>query len=87
MTGTVTDMVSFYTLPSTALNHPVHKDLKAACVLYCISKATPLLQLMEDTLIICKAVSQRAYQHNTAEYIDYALYEDICCPSVTTKLP
>ncbi|XP_039547098.1 glycylpeptide N-tetradecanoyltransferase 1b isoform X2 [Pimephales promelas] len=55
MTGTVTDMVSFYTLPSTALNHPVHKDLKAACVLYCISKATPLLQLMEDTLIICKA--------------------------------
>ncbi|KAK7122881.1 hypothetical protein R3I94_019856 [Phoxinus phoxinus] len=55
MTGTVTDMVSFYTLPSTALNHPVHKGLKAACVLYCISKATPLLQLMEDTLIICKA--------------------------------
>ncbi|XP_056113252.1 glycylpeptide N-tetradecanoyltransferase 1-like [Rhinichthys klamathensis goyatoka] len=55
MTGTVTDMVSFYTLPSTALNHPVHKGLKAACVLYCISKATPLLQLMGDTLIICKA--------------------------------
>ncbi|XP_048035462.1 glycylpeptide N-tetradecanoyltransferase 1b [Megalobrama amblycephala] len=55
MVGTVTDMVSFYTLPSTALNHPVHKGLKAACGLYCISKATPLLQLMEDTLIICKA--------------------------------
>ncbi|KAI2658588.1 Glycylpeptide N-tetradecanoyltransferase 1 [Labeo rohita] len=55
MADTITDMVSFYTLPSTALNHPVHKGLKAACVLYCISKATPLLQLMEDILIICKA--------------------------------
>ncbi|KAL0179784.1 hypothetical protein M9458_025226, partial [Cirrhinus mrigala] len=55
MADTITDMVSFYTLPFTALNHPVHKGLKAACVLYCISKATPLLQLMEDILIICKA--------------------------------
>ncbi|KAL1264201.1 hypothetical protein QQF64_004556 [Cirrhinus molitorella] len=54
MADTITDMVSFYTLPSMALNHPVHKGLKAACVLYCISKATPLLQLMEDILIICK---------------------------------
>ncbi|XP_051529802.1 glycylpeptide N-tetradecanoyltransferase 1-like isoform X2 [Myxocyprinus asiaticus] len=54
--GTVTDMVSFYTLPSTVLNHPVHKSLKAACVLFCVSTATPLLQLTEDILIICKAV-------------------------------
>ncbi|XP_051523434.1 glycylpeptide N-tetradecanoyltransferase 1b isoform X3 [Myxocyprinus asiaticus] len=56
MDSTVTDMVSFYTLSSTVLNHPVHKSLKAACVLYCISMATPLLQLMEDILIICKAM-------------------------------
>ncbi|XP_043109172.1 glycylpeptide N-tetradecanoyltransferase 1b isoform X2 [Puntigrus tetrazona] len=54
MAGTITDMVSFYTRPSAVLNHPVHKGLRAACVLYCISKATPLLQLMEDILIICK---------------------------------
>lgn len=53
--GPITDMVSFYTQSSLVLNHPVHKSLKAACALYCISKATPLQQLMEDILIICKA--------------------------------
>ncbi|XP_056627452.1 glycylpeptide N-tetradecanoyltransferase 1b isoform X2 [Triplophysa dalaica] len=53
--GRITDMVSFYTQPSSVLNHPVHKSLKAACALYCISRATPLQQLMEDILIICKA--------------------------------
>lgn len=52
---TVTDMVSFYTLYSMAQDHQVHKVLKAAYVVYCITKATPLLQLMEDVLVICKA--------------------------------
>ncbi|XP_065098904.1 glycylpeptide N-tetradecanoyltransferase 1b [Paramisgurnus dabryanus] len=53
--GVITDMVSFYTQLSSVLNHPVHKSLKAACALYCISKSTPIQQLMEDILIICKA--------------------------------
>lgn len=55
--GVITDMVSFYTLSSTVLNHLTHRSLKAAYTLYTVATATPLQQLMEDVLIIAKAVS------------------------------
>ena len=32
--GAVTDLVSFYTLPSTVLNHPEHNELRAAYMFY-----------------------------------------------------
>ncbi|EDO34346.1 predicted protein [Nematostella vectensis] len=50
----VTDMISFYTLPSTIMHHPVHKQLKAAYSFYNISTSTPLIQLMQDALILAK---------------------------------
>ncbi|KAI4872371.1 hypothetical protein NFI96_010135 [Prochilodus magdalenae] len=53
--GVITDMVSFYTLSSTVLNHLAHRSLKAAYGLYTVTTATPLQQLMEDILIIAKA--------------------------------
>ena len=29
-TGAITDMMSYYALPSTVMNHPTHKSLRAA---------------------------------------------------------
>lgn len=59
--GLITDMVSFYTLSSTILNHHTHQSLKAAHALYTVTTAAPLQQLMEDVLIIAKAVSLSIY--------------------------
>ncbi|KAM6216202.1 glycylpeptide N-tetradecanoyltransferase 2 [Rhynchocyon petersi] len=52
--GKLTDFLSFYTLPSTVMHHPVHKSLKAAYSFYNIHTETPLLDLMNDALIIAK---------------------------------
>ncbi|KXJ28238.1 glycylpeptide N-tetradecanoyltransferase 2 [Exaiptasia diaphana] len=50
----VTGFISFYTLPSTVMHHPVHKQLKAAYSFYNVSNDVPLLQLMQDALILAK---------------------------------
>eukprot|EP00794_Sanderia_malayensis_P003442 gene3442-3937_t len=52
--GEITDMVSFYTLPSTVMHHPSHKFLKAAYSFYNVSTKTPLCDLMNDALILAK---------------------------------
>lgn len=54
--GQVTDMISFYTLPSTVMHHPVHKQLKAAYSFYNVCQKTPLVDLMQDALILAKQV-------------------------------
>uniref|UniRef100_A0A4W4FSP9 Glycylpeptide N-tetradecanoyltransferase n=1 Tax=Electrophorus electricus TaxID=8005 RepID=A0A4W4FSP9_ELEEL len=53
--GKVTDFLSFYTLPSTIMNHPVHRSLKAAYSFYNVHTDTPLLDLMADALILAKS--------------------------------
>uniref|UniRef100_A0A665WBW5 Glycylpeptide N-tetradecanoyltransferase n=1 Tax=Echeneis naucrates TaxID=173247 RepID=A0A665WBW5_ECHNA len=53
--GTLTDVVSFYSVSSKVLNHPVHTDVKAAHLLYVASSATDLADLMEDTVILAKS--------------------------------
>ncbi|XP_068626221.1 glycylpeptide N-tetradecanoyltransferase 2 [Battus philenor] len=52
--GTITDFVSYYTLPSTVVYHPVHKTLKAAYSFYNVSTKTPWIDLMLDALITAK---------------------------------
>lgn len=54
--GVLTDFLSFYTLPSTVMHHPAHKSLKAAYSFYNVHTETPLLDLMNDALIIAKMV-------------------------------
>ena len=49
-------MISFYTLPSTVMHHPAHKQLKAAYSFYNVSEKTPLVDLMQDALILAKQV-------------------------------
>ena len=54
--GKLTDFVSFYTLPSTVMHHPVHKTLKAAYSFYNVSTRTNWTELMQDGLTVAKNV-------------------------------
>ncbi|KAG6428881.1 hypothetical protein SASPL_106920 [Salvia splendens] len=50
----ITDFCSFYTLPSSILGSQTHSVLKAAYSYYNVSTKIPLLQLMNDALIVAK---------------------------------
>ncbi|KAM7498869.1 hypothetical protein LguiA_023283 [Lonicera macranthoides] len=50
----ITDFCSFYTLPSSILGNQNYSTLKAAYSYYNVSTKTPLLQLMNDALIVAK---------------------------------
>ena len=52
----ITDMVSFYTLPSTVMSHPTHNKLKAAYSFYNVSTITPWVDLIGDALVLAKKV-------------------------------
>ncbi|XP_003383674.1 PREDICTED: glycylpeptide N-tetradecanoyltransferase 2-like [Amphimedon queenslandica] len=53
-TKELTDFVSFYNLPSSVVNHPVHKTLKACYSFYNISTKTPFKELLYDALVLSK---------------------------------
>ncbi|KAM8729515.1 glycylpeptide N-tetradecanoyltransferase 1-like isoform 1-T1 [Acanthopagrus schlegelii] len=53
--GTLTDVVSFYSVSYKVLNHAVHTSLRAAHLLYIASAAANLMDLMEDTLVLAKS--------------------------------
>ena len=55
-TKQITDMVSYYTLPSSVMHHQTHKSLRAAYSFYNVSSATPWLDLMQDALISARNV-------------------------------
>jgi len=50
----ITDLVSFYTLPSTIIGNPNYKTLKAAYSYYNIATTVPLQQLVNDALVFAK---------------------------------
>lgn len=52
--GKITDLVSYYALPSTVMHHPNHKIIKAAYSFYNVSTKTPWCDLMNDALISAK---------------------------------
>jgi glycylpeptide N-tetradecanoyltransferase len=52
--GVITDFGSYYHLPSTIMNHPQHKVLKAAYSFYNVATKTPLNDFMNDILITAK---------------------------------
>ncbi|KAL4190267.1 hypothetical protein AMTRI_Chr07g23860 [Amborella trichopoda] len=53
-THEITDFCSFYTLPSSILGNQNYSTLKAAYSYYNVVTQTPLLQLMNDALIVAK---------------------------------
>lgn len=52
--GKITDLVSYYALPSTVMHHPVHKQIKAAYSFYNVATATNINDLIFDALISAK---------------------------------
>lgn len=52
--GAITDLVSYYTLPSTVMHHPTHKSLKAAYSFFNASTATAWTDLINDALVTAK---------------------------------
>ncbi|KAK9815189.1 hypothetical protein WJX73_010437 [Symbiochloris irregularis] len=50
--GDITDLLSYYTLPSSVLGNDKYDTLKAAFMYYTVAGATPLHQLMNDALIL-----------------------------------
>lgn len=55
--GEITDLVSYYTLPSTVMHHAVHKCVKAAYSFYNVATVTPWTQLIQDALISAKSLN------------------------------
>jgi len=53
-THEITDLTSFYTLPSSILGHPTHKTLKAAYAFYTVATSSPLTTLLKDALIFAR---------------------------------
>ena len=60
VTEEVTDVVSFYHLPSTIVKHPTHRTLYVAYSFYNVALTTPLKDLILDALIIAKKVSSHS---------------------------
>ena len=55
--GTVTDVGSFYHLPSTVMRNPLHDKLNAAYSFYNVATSVEFKVLMNDMLIMAKKVS------------------------------
>jgi glycylpeptide N-tetradecanoyltransferase len=53
-THKITDFTSFYHLPSTVIGHDKHKTLNAAYSFYNVATSVPLVELMQDTLVMAK---------------------------------
>ena len=53
--GAVTDLVSFYTLPSSVLGHPEHSELLAAYMYYTVPGSVSAAQLLGDALVLAAA--------------------------------
>lgn len=59
--GKVTDMVSFYGTAFRVLNHPIHTDLRAAHLLCAVSSVPEPTDLIEDAMVLARAVSDYYY--------------------------
>lgn len=52
--GIVTDVCSFYHLPSSVIGHPKHSKLNAVYSYYNVATTMPFVDLMRDALIIAR---------------------------------
>jgi glycylpeptide N-tetradecanoyltransferase len=55
--GKITDMISFYHLPSTIIGHIKYKTLRAVYSFYNVATSVPLTDLMKDCLIVAKQLN------------------------------
>jgi glycylpeptide N-tetradecanoyltransferase len=52
--GVITDLISFYSLPSTVVNNPMHKSINAAYAFYNVATSMSLQALMTEALILAR---------------------------------
>ncbi|VDD75155.1 unnamed protein product [Mesocestoides corti] len=72
----VTDMISFYSLPSSVMQNPRHSMLRAAYSFYNFSTATPLSLLMKEALIKAKQLGYDVF--NALDLLDNStFFEDL----------
>mmetsp|Transcript_21151 Transcript_21151/g.61518 ORF Transcript_21151/g.61518 Transcript_21151/m.61518 type:complete len:502 (-) Transcript_21151:394-1899(-) len=60
-TGAITDLCSFYHLPSTIIGNPKHSKLRAAYSFYNVATSVSLVELMRDCLVLAKRESQDVF--------------------------
>lgn len=53
-TGDITDLVSFYSLPSSIIKHPTYKTLNAAYSFCTVAVKTSIVDLMRDALVLAR---------------------------------
>ncbi|PSC70746.1 Glycylpeptide N-tetradecanoyltransferase 1 [Micractinium conductrix] len=59
--GKLTDLLSFYTLPSSVIGNEQYDSLKAAYMFYTVPGATPLPQLMNDALTLAHSTGHDVF--------------------------
>ena len=59
--GEITDLVSFYTLPSTVIGNDQYSTLEAAFMYYTVPGSTPIEALMQDALILAAATGHDVF--------------------------
>ena len=52
--GVVTDVCSFYHLPSSVIGHPKHSKLNAVYSYYNVATTIPFIDLMRDALVLAR---------------------------------
>jgi len=94
--GVITDLISFYNLPSTVIGNDKYPTLNAAYSFYNVATSTDLTQLMNDSLILAKSVGGDVFNcldiHHNPTFLDelkfgpgdgnlqYYLYNWLCPP-------
>lgn len=73
--GAITDLASYYALPSTVMHHPVHKQIKAAYSFYNVSTETTWNNLINDALVTAKNDSFDVF--NALDLMDNKFMEDL----------
>lgn len=59
--GEITDFISFYSLPSSILNHDVHKTLYAAYSFFNVATSVSFKELMRNALILANSLKFDVY--------------------------
>lgn len=67
------------------MNHPVHKTLKAAYSFYNVSTETPLLDLMQNALILAKKVRFWTYYIYSSKILYVHTYEFVETVAILEK--
>lgn len=73
--GRLTDLASFYTLPSTVLGNTQHSEIKAAFQYYTVARGTPLKRLMGDALILATALGHDVF--NALDLLDNSTFLEV----------